>query len=293
MELDKYINQGDELISNLNERLDERISKDQNKLLEKIIGEFIDKLEKGDDGRVLNTDYNRRLLLTIDKVFDEYQKYDSEKLLTLIVGGALEIFNFNSNYFSLMDGEARLRKLNPQVKDTLKYWLGIKGDKIEPNGYLDKLVKNDNARMMLKNSAMKIIIGQQGFDNAKKEIRLMISGDKKNLGALQKYHRNFTYDLFSQIDRAVGNQMGEYLGHNYAIYAGDIIKTSRTFCIERAGEVFHKSEIANFKLTEAEPPNYNPFTDLGGYGCRHQLRWISYAMARRLRPEITELFENK
>ena len=170
MELDKFITQGDDLINNLNEKLENQISKDQNKLLEKVLGEFLDKLQRDENGVVINNDYNRRLLLTIDKVFEDYKKYQSEKLLTVIVGGALEIFDFNTNYFGMMDGNAKLKKFTPQVKDTLKYWLGIKGDKAEPNGYLDKLVESNEAKNLVKNSAMKIIIGQQGFDSAKREM---------------------------------------------------------------------------------------------------------------------------
>ena len=49
---------------------------------------------------------------------------------------------------------------------------------------------------------------------------------------------------------------------------------------------------AEFDPKVAKQPNYNPFTDLGGYGCRHQLRWISLALAKRMRPEIMQLFEN-
>ena len=43
MELDKFVTQGDDLINNLNEKLENQISKDQNKLLEKVLGEFLDK----------------------------------------------------------------------------------------------------------------------------------------------------------------------------------------------------------------------------------------------------------
>ena len=103
MELDKFITQGDDLINNLNEKLENQISKDQNKLLEKVLGEFLDKLQRDENGVVINNDYNRRLLLTIDKVFEDYKKFQSEKLLTVIVGGALEIFDFNTNYFGMMD----------------------------------------------------------------------------------------------------------------------------------------------------------------------------------------------
>lgn len=293
MELDKYLEQGDKLIESLNERLEKQVAKDEQKLLDKVVGEFVDKLQKDENGKILNNDYNRRLLLTIDKVFQEYKQKQSEQIISIIVGGAMEILDFNTNYFSIMDGKAKLKKITPAVKDTLKVWLGIKGDKVEPNGYLDKLVESGEARNVIKNSALKMVIGQQGFQSAKKEMLKIIAGDEENLGALRKYHRNFTYDLFSQVDRAVGNQIGDYLGHRYAIYAGDIIKTSRQFCIDHCGNVYHKSEIEKFNPKVAKQPNYNPFTDLGGYGCRHQLRWISYAMAKRLRPEIVDLFENK
>ena len=293
MELDKYLEQGDKLIESLNERLEKQVAKDEQKLLDKVVGEFVDKLQKDENGKILNNDYNRRLLLTIDKVFQEYKQKQSEQIISIIVRGAMEILDFNTNYFSIMDGKAKLKKITPEVKDTLKVWLGIKGDKVEPNGYLDKLVESGEARNVIKNSALKMVIGQQGFQSAKKEMLKIIAGDEENLGALRKYHRNFTYDLFSQVDRAVGNQIGDYLGHRYAIYAGDIIKTSRQFCIDHCGNVYHKSEIEKFNPKVAKQPNYNPFTDLGGYGCRHQLRWISYAMAKRLRPEIVDLFENK
>lgn len=35
---------------------------------------------------------------------------------------------------------------------------------------------------------------------------------------------------------------------------------------------------------------YNPFIDLGGYNCRHKLRWISRELAEAKRPEVTVLF---
>ena len=291
MELDKYLEQGDKLIESLNERLEKQVAKDEQKLLDKVVGEFVDKLQKDEKGIILNNDYNRRLLLTIDKVFQEYKQKQSEQIISIIVGGAMEILDFNTNYFSIMDGKAKLKKITPAVKDTLNVWLGIKGDKVEPNGYLDKLVESGEARNVIKNSALKMVIGQQGFQSAKKEMLKIIAGDEENLGALRKYHRNFTYDLFSQVDRAVGNQIGDYLGHRYAIYAGDIIKTSRQFCIDHCGNVYHKSEIEKFNPKVAKPKNYNPITDLGGIGCRHHLNWISTALAKAMGKDVDKFLK--
>ena len=104
MELDKYLEQGDKLIESLNERLEKQVAKDEQKLLDKVVGEFVDKLQKDENGKILNNDYNRRLLLTIDKVFQEYKQKQSEQIISIIVRGAMEILDFNTNYFSIMDG---------------------------------------------------------------------------------------------------------------------------------------------------------------------------------------------
>ena len=108
MELDKYLEQGDKLIESLNERLEKQVAKDEQKLLDKVVGEFVDKLQKDENGKILNNDYNRRLLLTIDKVFQEYKQKQSEQIISIIVGGAMEILDFNTNYFSIMDGKEKL-----------------------------------------------------------------------------------------------------------------------------------------------------------------------------------------
>ena len=194
-------------------------------------------------------------------------------------------------YFSALDGQARTLPIIPKVKDFMKVWLGIKGDIVEPNGYLDKLVSNDPAKIALKNSAMKIVIGQEGFEDAKKQIKTLIDGNQNTMGALEKHHRNFAFDLYSQIDRATSDVIRNDLGFVFAIYEGGLIETSRIFCEEHDGNIYHISEIKDFNPTEAKPPNYNPITDLGGYGCRHHLNWISTAMAKAMGKDVDKFLK--
>jgi hypothetical protein len=106
------------------------------------------------------------------------------------------------------------------------------------------------------------------------------------MGALEKHHRNFAFDLYSQIDRATSDVIRNDLGFVFAIYEGGLIETSRIFCEEHDGNIYHISEIKDFNPTEAKPPNYNPITDLGGYGCRHHLNWISTAMAKAMGKDV-------
>lgn len=280
-----------ELIASLMSSMDGQVKDNQKKLLEKVLEKFVDKLEKDENGNVKNNDRNRNLLIQFDDIFKEYQKKEARDTVGLLLQSVGSIINFNQKYFSALDGQARTLPIIPKVKDFMKVWLGIKGDVVEPNGYLDKLVSNDPAKIALKNQAMKIVIGQEGFENAKKQIKTLIDGNQNTMGVLEKHHRNFAFDLYSQIDRATSDVIRNDLGFVFAIYEGGLIETSRIFCEEHDGNIYHISEIKDFNPTEAKPPNYNPITDLGGYGCRHHLNWISTAMAKAMGKDVDKFLK--
>ena len=280
-----------ELIDSLMSSMDGQVKDNQKKLLEKVLEKFVDKLEKDENGNVKNNDRNRNLLIQFDDIFKEYQKKEARDTVGLLLQSVGSIINFNQKYFSALDGQARTLPIIPKVKDFMKVWLGIKGDIVEPNGYLDKLVSNDPAKIALKNQAMKIVIGQEGFEDAKKQIKTLIDGNQNTMGALEKHHRNFAFDLYSQIDRATSDVIRNDLGFVFAIYEGGLIETSRIFCEEHDGNIYHISEIKDFNPTEAKPPNYNPITDLGGYGCRHHLNWISTAMAKAMGKDVDKFLK--
>lgn len=280
-----------ELIASLMSSMDGQVKDNQKKLLEKVLEKFVDKLEKDENGNVKNNDRNRNLLIQFDDIFKEYQKKEARDTVGLLLQSVGSIINFNQKYFSALDGQARTLPIIQKVKDFMKVWLGIKGDIVEPNGYLDKLVSNDPAKIALKNQAMKIVIGQEGFEDAKKQIKTLIDGNQNTMGALEKHHRNFAFDLYSQIDRATSDVIRNDLGFVFAIYEGGLIETSRIFCEEHDGNIYHISEIKDFNPTEAKPPNYNPITDLGGYGCRHHLNWISTAMAKAMGKDVDKFLK--
>lgn len=114
---------------------------------------------------------------------------------------------------------------------------------------------------------------------------------KKNI--VWKYWSRWTYDIYSQYQRAGANELRKELGLVFATFEGDLIDTSREWCEEQLNKVFHESEIEAWTLETwkgKNETNYNPFIDVGGYNCRHQLRWISKELAKRLRPDIVNKF---
>ena len=280
-----------ELIASLMSSMDGQVKENQRKVYERILDKFIDKLEKDEDGNVKNNDHNRRLLNEIDEVFKEYNKKEGRQTIELLLQSVTSIMSFNQGYFQALDGNARTLKIMPKVKDFMKVWLGIKGDIVEPNGYLDKLVSNDPTTIAWKNQAMKIVIGQEGFENAKTQIKTLIDGNNDSMGALEKHHKNFAFDLYSQIDRATSDVIRHDLGFEFAVYEGGIIESSRIFCEEHDGKIFHITEIKKFNPKEAKPPNYNPFTDAGGYNCRHHYNYISTSLAKAMGKDVEKFLK--
>ena len=291
LNLNNEVEKSTNLLKRLHEEFDAKVRQDQKELLDLVLQNFMEKLDKDENGNVLNNDRNRRMLQSIETTFADFNRANSVELVKTILSGVYSLLDYNSNYFSMMSGNVSVTKLTSDTKQLVNEWLGIKDGKVAKNGYLDTLINDTTAKKLVQNFANKTVIAQTGYNGAKSELQKIISGNKDTLGALEKYHRNFTYDLYSQVDSAVANEMRQSLDLQFAIYDGDIIDTSRKFCRENIKKVFHISEINAIEITEARPPNYNPIQDRGGYGCRHRWFWISDSLAKRLRPDVVKFLE--
>lgn len=275
------------LVDELLAELEKTVTAAQQKLLNRFLNDFVNKLDVAEDGRIKDTLRNKRLLATVDTIFTQYVKTDGVEIAKTMVDGVKSILDFNGKYYQGFNTKAVLIPINATVKEFMQSWLGLKGNgALEGNGYLQKTVSDTKVLNELKNLALRAVVGQQGHDAMRAEVKQFIEGNQQTAGLLQKYYRNFVYDTYSQVDRAAAQVYADKLKLNYAIYEGGLIKTSRKFCIERNGKVFTREEIAAFDPKEAKQPNYNPFTDLGGFGCRHHLNWIPYTVAVIMRPDL-------
>lgn len=290
-ELQKLFRQRDTLISTINARFEAQVQDSQRAMLRLFMEKFADKLQLDENKNVINNQYNRTLLLSVDKLFLEFGKSQNPLLMGQLIGGVMNVLDFNAKYYSNLTPNAKLLPLRARVLDNVRGWLGIENNATKPNGYLDTLVRSEQVKNQLKQSVMKMVYGQEGWESTRKQLAKLIEGDRDGLGALQKYHRNFTYDLYSQIDRATAKTYADDLKFEFAIYEGGLIETSRPFCKDHNGNVYHKSEIAEFNPEKGKQPDYNPFTDLGGYACRHHLNWIPTALALAMRPEARKFIE--
>ncbi len=281
-----FANERTRLIDDLINGLEATVSKAQKQLYRRLLNKLIDKLDVK-DGRIQNTNRNKGLLSSIDAVFAEFSRIEGLAIVNEVVVAIDKVITFNKSYFSELD-EVGIKDLDLAVRRQMNEWLGIEKGTLKPNGYLDKLVKDSTIRKEVKDLVIKDVVSQNGLAKMQKSLSVMIEGNAEQLGSLAKYYRNFVYDTISATDRIVGMEYANSKGYEFAIYEGGIIKTSRKFCKDRNGKVFHKTEIEKFDPPTAKQANYNPFIDLGGYGCRHHLNWISTKLALRYRPEAKD-----
>lgn len=145
----------------------------------------------------------------------------------------------------------------------------------------------------IKKQAVNLMSNYEGISLKELRDALKVKVSDKNI--VQKYWSRWTYDIYSQYERIGANEVRKELGLVFAVYEGGEIETTREFCDERNGNVYHISEIEGWKDLEwqgKQESGYNPIIDLGGYNCRHRLRWVSKEFAAAKRPEVKELFPN-
>lgn len=288
--LTDFMNDRTKLLESLERKLKSHIRKDQTKLSKQIAKQYVDKLQVGKDGKVLNNAYNRNLLHNIEGVFKSFSKVSQPQMLSMVIQQASTITVFNERYFRSFEN-ANLANISTGVKKSLNTWLGISGNKATENGYLNTIISDKEAKIKVHKTALSIMQGQKGLLESKKLMREVIEGNKDKLGVFESYYNQFLYDLNNQIDRAVAYEYAEKMGLEFAVYEGGLIKTSREFCIKHEGKTFHISEILEFNPEVAIPDNYNPIQDLGGYNCRHHLNWISTALAKAFGKDVETYLE--
>lgn len=293
-EIEKLMTERTALIDGLLSVLEKKVKQGEQDLLKKVLEEFVDRLDKTEAGRIKNTLANKRLLSMIDKSFNNFGKDFGVDMVKTVVDGVSQIAKYNYGYFTILEKDADLLPIQKEVFESLKGWLGIdQNGSVNENGYLKKLLGNLPIANEVRALSVNSIIAQKGWTETKRDMQRLIATNPESTGLFQKYYRNYVYDMYSQVDRATAMIYKNKLGYEFAIYEGGLIKRSRKFCIIHNGKVYHSTEIEKFDPKVAKQPNYDPFIDLGGYGCRHHLNWIPKSLAKIYGKDVAAYENNK
>jgi len=115
------------------------------------------------------------------------------------------------------------------------------------------------------------VLSGQSFGWLTQHIRAAISGHADIRGRpLSSYAELYAHDLLMDTYASLHKRKAEETGLDHFLYAGNTIRDSRPFCVQRAGKVFSREEIEGWnKLDwEGKAPG-DVFIRRGGYNCRH------------------------
>lgn len=292
----------DSRINKLIAKLEDTVSSAQQNLFDEIATRVVDQLEYDENGVIKNTTKNRNALQRVDTVFSQWQNSDGMAILAQTITGVKSVLDFQYDYYqAVAPGNAKLIPLKAQSVDYVNKWLGLEPSgtsggqvtyNVGENGYLKTVLNGHNLMAgKVKDALIRGVVGQNGWQKTKAAVKDLLNGspgynrDNPSNGVkINQYFRNLVYDTYSVLDRTTAATYADGLGFQFAIYEGGIMKKTRIFCREHNGKVYHKTEIADFMPEEATPDNYDPFIDMGGYGCRHHYNWIPDSLAFIMRP---------
>lgn len=131
-----------------------------------------------------------------------------------------------------------------------------------------------------------------GFTETVKALEIAIEGGEVNGakvdGRLERYVKQIASDSFAITDRTYNNQVSDELELEFFRYTGGLLETSREFCIARNGNYYHEKEIetwidgggddeSNPEPNVEWPGQYRGtnsstiYSVCGGYNCKHTL----------------------
>lgn len=279
-----------DFISKAYKRLGKEVSYIQEKLLEMIFDEYLGKFQVI-EGKLALTERNMRLVSEIDEVFDDFAKTYQNAVIAGFGKDISELTIVTGDYFMGMGvADKTVRNIAKKMK-WIDISLGIKDGEVIKGSYLDRLAYSQEVRQTLKNYVTSSVVQAKGYTDYMGGMRSLVVGGKGMNGAVQGYWRNYAWDTYYQVEAAKSEYFAEEVGFDYFIYSGIVIKTSRQFCINRAGMVFSKEDAETWKCdpdllrrrgVDGCDESYNYATERGRWNCMHSLDWIDKETAESL-----------
>lgn len=248
-----------------------------------IIGFVADKIVF-EEGKMKYTAGNFTRVQGVYSIFERVKRAFKKTMLSVVVDWADRILGANDDYFDSFADVGGIKK--QAISDTLLRWgYNVEDRVILPGSYFEKLFTIDGVGQSVASLINRGIANGMTLPEFQRAFRRVFVAPG-GAGLLERHWRTNSFDLYQRIDRTANLIYADKLGLNNAIYSGTLEEDSRPFCIARVNKVFNRGEIEGWKKLEFQgkpKDGYNPFTDCGGYNCRHHLSWVSEGVGEKLR----------
>ena len=247
----------------------------QTKLENFIIKKFLPSMDVK-NGQILNNSKNLKLINNSTKL---------RSFLRASVDAVM--YEYYERQFKGINSRTDTYFNNFKPSSFLRKQIALKGG-LMTEGVLDSLFDNNDILRALQGTLRAAIASTQEVSEVQTLLKQQINGREEKFGIIKSFHYSNGYDKLQSYSRTLDEGYSKALKLNYAIYAGGEIKTTRSFCDERNGNVYNRETIESWNALnwQGKIQDGNVLIDAGGYNCRHDYDWISYQLAKRINPNI-------
>lgn len=284
-QIDQWAKDFERKVEQLEKGLDKRVTELQKKLLDELT-QIIEWLEV--DGKTIkNTPSNIRQLNRMEGLMDRFQRDDINAELRAFAEEIVGVGRMTVGYYEALGQVVAA----DQILDMVRNVIGVdQSGNLLRGGYLDKLGRSDEVRGKLRDYVLQSVIQKRSLSTFQRGLKDLVVGNDETDGALQRYWRQYAYDVFNSIHEIANTTIADQLELKYFVYQGSIIENTRQFCRKRAGKVFSVEETKDWKndpdlIDKKTKEQYNPLVDRGRYNCRHFLNYISDEVAAELKKQ--------
>lgn len=286
-----------EYLQKREEILKSRVNSLSVKLWDKIFESYLAILQQ-ENGNLIKSEQNINLVNGLDEVYKNFNRQDNIPLIRKVVEDWKGVIPLNERYFKNI-AQKNVSATAEVAYNVVDRRLGLdESGNPKPNGFVDKFINDKSLLRSIKRSTIKALTQGKSFTDFRQELKIKIQGDPNvpNSGGLHQYYRNYAYDTYQKVDRVSGEAFAKELGLRYFFWQGGLIQTSRPICVLCNGMLIDSYEFKDLtysdlkeSLRDGLDESWKPMQDLGQYGCRHSIDWVSNSIAERYSGKIISM----
>ena len=251
----------DDFLFNMQQNHRQRVRRSIKKLEDRIVSAS-KRLSTTTSGRLEGAKVNLKQAQAVHrdmvKIFAEEYGVTTES----IVGEFSEISNFIKGSYTNLDEAVRFTGVNRKMYDQLK-----------SQSLTDYENLGLQAQQRIANAMYDQVAAGGSYSQLVNTFKGVLRGQKDVRGTPMETHaETHAFDSMMNFHNQVNLSEADELGIGDYLYVGDIIGTSRRFCITRAGKVYSRAQIESWNKLEWQGKRGPAFEFRGGWRCRHHWR---------------------
>ena len=224
-----------------------------------------------DDKTLINFSSNYEHANSSDSVFDEaYKTFIGAFLIFLgnkiVKSVKLTVSDFESKGIAAVGNEEQL----------VGKMIGFVDGKVVRGGYLANLGKMSSLRQVFHDYIVRAISSGQKMNLFIKNAKPLFKSTGEKKSSFTSYYQKYAFDSVLQATNSIALYIADKRGLNRFLFKGGLVKDSRPFCREHAGQILTRADAKAFNEMnwKGKIPNVDFLIAAGGYNCQHFISWI-------------------